>query len=79
MLLAVTALLELPVTAICVTVKVFPSASVSSATNKPEPVLCVTVASSLTLSVSFAATGGLPAVTENVKVVEEVNEPSETT
>jgi hypothetical protein len=42
-------------------------------------VLCVTVASSLTLSVSFAATGGLPAVTENVKVVEEVNEPSETT
>ena len=32
-----TAVLDAPVTAICETVKVSPSASVSSATNSPDP------------------------------------------
>ena len=68
MLPELTAELDPPVTAICETVNVLPSASVSSATNKLSPELWVTVASSLTLSVSFTPTGGFPLLTVIVNV-----------
>ena len=60
-----------PVTAICVTVKLSSSsASLSSAINKLSPELLVTVASSLTASVSLTATGAsLTAVTFTVIVL----------
>ena len=72
---------EPPVLAIWVIVNVaeLASASVSSAANKLEPELWVTVASSLTLSVSFTATGAsLIPITVIVITAVSVAVPSDT-